>query len=284
MKETTEKFASLDGEEKDLTPKQLKLGYWLTVNRSKLYRALIIFLIVFDVLLGGYNLYYWGEYMFVGYAKEENILRELALPIPRSANLLEHFAAKPVGISGLSVFRNADKVDALAFLSNSNKDFFVEFDYFFVAGAVKTPARRGFLLPGEEKPVAELGIINNGDVSLDIRNFKWKRYTAKNFKNLQAFIQNRLQFETDKVIFASSPYNRVDFNLRNNSFYGFRRVNFLVLLKNYETIVGVEKLTVDNFAAAEIKQIDLAINPGLIANSITLAPDLNVLDENAYMR
>lgn len=280
----TDEFEKLNGTEEDLTEKQLKWGYWLTVNRPKFYKGLIIFLIIFNVLLGGYNLYYWGNYLIFGYSEDQKMLSALRSNVSRSANLLEKFSAKSLTVGGITSFTVGDKTDALALISNPNASFIASIEYTFLLNGQTVGKRQSFVLPGENKYLAELGIKGGGSVGFNLIKISWRRIPSTKVSNPASFKDSHLQFEISDFKYANSGFYRVSFNLKNNSVYNFYRAEFLILLKNYENIVGVEKIVVDNFQSEEIRPIEIVVGSGINPNSLQLSPNINVFDDSVYSR
>jgi len=277
-------FENSNGSGQDLTEKQLKWGYWYTTHHLQLHKGLIWFLIVFCILFGGYSIFYWGNYLIFGYADDQKLMLELRSNIPRSANLLEHFAAKPLSIGGVTSFPAGDKTDALAIISNPNPAFIATIEYAFVLNGQKLETRKSFLLPTENKYIAELGIKGGGSVDFNLVKVSWQRISAHQITNPVSYKDSRLQFEVGDFKYASSPYNRISFSVKNNSFFGYYQANFLVLLRNYETIIGVEKIVIDSFPGGSKQLVEVAINLGINPNNIQLVPDINVFDESVYSR
>lgn len=277
-------FEKLNGTGEELTEKQLKWGYWFTTHRPELYKGLIWFLIVFNILLGGYNLYYWGNYFIFGYTADQKMLAELRANIPRSPNLLQTFSAQSLNIGGVTAFPSGERTDALALITNPNPDFIAKIEYSFILNGQKLDTRSSFILPLENKYIGELGIRGSGSIDFSLSKISWQRISPHKISNPQLFKDTHLQFEVTDFKYESAPVNRITFNLLNNSFFGYYRANFFVLLKNYETVIGVEKIVVDNFQGGERRAVSISINPGLNPNNIQLSPDINVFDESVYAR
>lgn len=279
-----EDFPKINGTGEELTEKQLKWGYWFTTHRFQFYKGLIWFLVIFDVLLGGYNLYSWGDYLFFGYFNDQKLLVDIKNSSLSYQTLQEHFAAKPIVIEGVLSLPTGNKTDALVLLRNPNNNFFVKFDYTFLLNGRALEKKSSFLLPGELKYLAELGVQGGGEVNFKLVGTSWHRISTHELANPQKFIAERLQFETSELQILREPYTHLIFKVQNNSYYSYWQADFLVLLKNYETIIGVEKLALDNFNAGEKRPVDLRIESGLSPNNIQLVPDLNLFDETIYKR
>lgn len=275
----------------NLSEKELKFGYWFTTHRVKIYQGLLIALIVFDVLLGGYNLFHWGEYATVGFWADQRLRQEIVRPLINYSLLKEHFSAKPMSVTANYFFPGAAKADAVAMVKNPNVDFLVEFDFRFLVNNSPTEWRRGFLLPGEEKPIVELGIesgaLATGAV-LDLQNLAWQRISNHKVKDLAGFMAERLNFKTDDVKTESGALANQDilsFDLGNQSNFNYYQPRFLILLDSNGSLSGIEQVVFDQFLAGEKKKVELAIfNNRLVITSVSISPDINVFDAKAYIR
>lgn len=275
----------------NLSEKELKFGYWFTTHRVKIYQGLLIALIVFDVLLGGYNLFRWGEYATVGFWADQRLTREIARPLINYSLLKEHFSAKPMSVAANYFFPGAIKADAAAMVKNSNVDFLVEFDYRFLVSNAPTPWRKGFLLPGEEKPIVEFGIENgalaNGAV-LDLQNLSWQRISNHKVKDLAGFMAERLNFTTAEVKTESGALANQDilsFDIGNQSNFNYYQARFLILLDSNGSLSGIEQVVFDGFLAGEKKQVQMFLSSSYSAiTSVSVRPDINIFDAKAYIQ
>ncbi len=274
-----------------LSEKELKFGYWFTTHRVKIYQGLLIALVVFDVLLGGYNLFRWGEYATVGFWADQRLRQEIARPLINYSLLKEHFSAKPMSVTANYFFPGAVKADAAAIMKNPNIDFLVLFDYRFMVGGTPTPWRQGFLLPGEEKPIVEFGIANgalaNG-ATLDLQNLSWQRISNHKVEDLPIFIAERLNFVTAEVKTESGALaneDRLSFDFTNQSNFNYYQARFLILLDSNGTLSGIEQVVFDQLLAGEKKKVELAIfNNRSAITSVSVRPDINIFDAKSYIK
>jgi hypothetical protein len=129
-----------------------------------------------------------------------------------------------------------------------------------------------------------LGIKGSGSVDFNLLNVTWQRISPHQISNPVAYKDSRLQFEVADFKFQTSPVSRATFSITNNSYFGFYQANFLILLRSYENVIGVEKIVIDNFAGGSKKIVEIAIEPGISPNNVELVPDINVFDAAAYAR
>lgn len=269
----------------DLSEKELKFGYWFTTHRVKIYQGLLIALVVFDVLLGGYNLFRWGEYAAIGFWADQRLRQEIARPLINYAVLQEHFRAQPLTVTANYYFPSSVKADAAAMVKNPNVDFLVLFDYRFLVGNSPTPWRRGFLLPGEEKPIVEFGIENGataGNAVLDLQNFSWQRISSHQIKDFPVFITERLNFKTED---AGASDGVLSFNITNQSNFNYYEPHFLILLDSSGRLSGVEQVFFEQFLSGEKKKVELVLlGSHPFITSISIKPDINIFDAEAFIK
>lgn len=279
-------------EVEDLTEKELKFGYWWTSHRLQIRQGLIIALIVFDAVFLGYSLFKWGHYLAVGYWADKKMVIEIARPAINYIGLREHFSAQPLAVVNTYLFPGRTKADAVAIVKNPNERFFVSFDYDFDLGGFKTPLRHGFLLPGEEKPLADLGIegaVGASSALLELKNFSWQRISNHTIKDMTGYIGARLNFSAADVNFTparadSLRQSRLTFSFSNESSFNYYEPRFLILLESGGNLVGLEQVVFNQFLAGEKKNIDLRLfNQNVFPSNIRVVPDINIFDPRAYI-
>lgn len=276
------------GEPDSLSEQNLKVGYWLTINRAKLYKGLLIGLVVFNVLFGGYSLISWGNYLIFGYSADQRLLADVARPLI-SPKLIERYGAQPLVIEGVAIFPGQVKNDAVAMVTNSNSHWLAEVEYVFNVGGVAEPIRKGFLLPSETKPLMELGVKENGDAYLEFKQIKWTRIDPHKIKNVDDYLANRLGFTVSDFQYLSPndlrlSYGRVNFKVTNNTVFSYWRGNFVALYKSGETTVGADYVALDNFRSGETRSVSISVDPQLAPGDVQLFPDINIFDETVYSK
>lgn len=276
------------GLENGLSEKQFNFGYWYTTHKPQLYIALLVSIIIFDLSLGGYNLYKWGDYLINGYANDQKLAVQIAQSLSNPTVLRDILGPKELVVQWTNVFPGTATVDVVSIVKNPNPKYIAYFDYDFGAGG---NTKQAFLLPNEEKPVAELGIKGIGitDATLEIKNIKWQHVDMHQIKDINAFINDRLTFSNTGFKFMPAyrsglKDNSVSFNVSNDTFFNFWQADFWVILKVNETPVGIERLALDNFRSTEKRDVTLTISAGISPNNIQLVPDIDVFDPKSFLR
>ncbi len=278
-------------EDGDLSERELKVGYWLTTHRLKMRQGIIIALIVFNVLLGGYSLWQWGDYLIFGLWQDNRMAQELSRPQIDYAALATRFAAQSLITADTYFFSRGTQADAVARVSNPNESFFTSFDYRFDLGGTKTTWRHGFVLPAQEKVLAELGIAWTGpmaSVALETKDFVWQRISSRQIKNLADYQSERLNFSLTEVNFTPAEGMglpaRLTFNLTNNSIFGYYEPRFLVIFEAGGGLAGVEQVVFEQLAAGEQQSVDLRLFGANVSPSqIRLQPEINIFDPQAFL-
>ena len=279
-------------EDNDLSERELKVGYWLTTHRLKIRQGIIIALIVFNILLGGYSLWQWGNYLIFGIWQDNRMAQELSRSQIDYAALAAHFAAQPLVTANTYFFARGVQADAGARVSNPNESFFASFDYRFDLGGTKTTWRRGFILPAQEKILAELGMAWTGStvsVALETKDFVWQRISSRQIKNLADYQSERQNFSLTEVNFTPAEGvglpARLTFNLINNSIFGYYGPRFLIIFEAGGGLAGVEQVVFDRLAAGEQQSVDLRLFGANVSPSqIRLQPEINIFDPQAFLK
>lgn len=278
-------------EDNDLSERELKIGYWFTTHRLKIRQGIIIALIVFNVLLGGYSLWQWGDYLIFGFWQDKKLAQELSRSQIDYAALESHFAAKSLITADTYFFFRGAQADAAAAVSNPNESFFASFDYRFDLGGVQTAWRRGFILPAQEKVLAELGITWTGSaasVVLEMKDIVWQRISFHRIKNPADYQSERLNFSLTEVNFTPAEGigrpARLTFNLANNSSFDYYEPRFLIILEAGGGLAGVEQVVFDRLSAGEQQSVDLRLFGANVSPSqVRLQPEINIFDSQAFL-
>jgi hypothetical protein len=203
-----------------------------------------------------------------------------------------HFSAQPIQAINTQILSSREnKYDAVAELVNPNNRFLVKFSYYFIVGNEKTPVQKTFLLPGESRLVASLGIKDGAGSAptIVLENIEYSRISAHKISDTRGWQAYRLNFQVSDFVFLKSlaqegsNTDAVQFKLTNASPYSYAASDFyLALLQNGE-MVGILPLHLDSINSLETKDIDLrSFASGLSITEIALYPIINVYDERVY--
>ena len=232
----------------------------------------------------------WGVYLW-GIENNRKIEQNLTASV-NYTGIHARFGAQPIQVlNTYTVNSRTDKSDVVAELVNPNARFLVTFDYYFVVGDQKTPVQKGFLLPGESRPVAALGLTETaiGSPSIVLENIGYDRISNRQTTDLASWQAYRLNFQVSDFSFVKSlaqaggNADAIQFKLTNGSPYSYVNVDFYVGLLQNSQMIGIVPLHIDGIDSLETKEIDLRnFVPNLNISDIKIFPIINIYDDGVY--
>lgn len=285
-----EKYADPTGE---FTGQEMKYSFWYVRHRLFLHRLLIGVLIAVAAGTALFSLYSLGTYLIFGLQKSSEVDQGLTT-FTNYTELQKRFAPESLQVLSTTLFSGGvGKYDMVAEVANPNSRFVVRFDYYFTYSGGQTAKQTTTFLPGEERPVAVLGV--SGDVfpsnaSLVIENIAWQRLSNHDYLDPAAFQSERLNFIVSNFEFlsdfdpAGANASTVHFLLTNQSAYSYKSARFYVGLYLDQSLVGVLPLTLDGFKAGESRLVDLrSFGSNLNVSNVKIFPLVNVYDQSLYL-
>ena len=286
----TSDFTKYQDPTKEFTSQELKWGFWYVKYKALLYKILVISLVSIDAIFLIFGLWSWGGYL-LGWQDFKRVQASLSASI-NYTGIHPRYSAQPIQVINTQLFfSRGNKYDAVAELLNPNSRFLVRFDYYFVINGEKTPSQKTFLLPGESRLVAHLGIndVAGGAPAVVLENIKYERISAHKISDTIGWQSYRLNFQVSDFIFLKSlaqegsNTDAIQFNLTNNSPYSYVAADFYAGLLQNGQMVGILPLRLDFINSLETKKIDLRnFVSGLSATELALYPIINVYDEGVY--
>ncbi len=274
----------------EFTSKELKWSFWYVRNKALLYRLTLILLVVINFGFLAFGGWKWGVYLW-GIEDYRRLERNLTASI-NYTGIHPHFGAQAVQVLNTQVFSSGEnKFNVVAEMVNPNKQFLVKFNYYFVVNDKKTSAQAGFLLPGETRPVAELGLTDGlgATPSIVLENIKYERINNRLTPDPLSWQAYRLNFQVSDFVFLKSlaqegnNADAIQFKLTNGSPYSYVVPDFYVALLQNDQMVGILPLHLDSINSLETKSIDLrSLLPGLSVSAISVYPLINVYDQGVY--
>lgn len=276
----------------EYSSKNLSTGMWLMSHLVTMYKLIVGFLIVVNVIVWGYGLVKWGIFL-VGWQADTRLENQLAR-FPDYRPLQKRFAPIPLQIMSSTLLPGGvNKYDAIAEVANTNENFIAKVDYHFLVDGVPTEKRSTVLLAGEARPVAELGLADVGGgatVEFVINAVKFMRISAHQVRNPIEWQANRLNFQVTSSTFTPGQNmldavkaNAITFNLTNASSYGYIQPHFYVGLYSDDSLVGLMPLTMPELGSGETQAVDIRnFVPNLSVRDIKLFPLINLYDRSVY--
>ena len=283
-------FTKYEDPTKEFTSQELKWGFWYVKHKALLYKILVITLVSIDSIFVLFGLWRWGDYL-LGWQDAQRVQNSLAASV-NYTGIHPRYSAQPIQAINTQIFSSREnKYDAVAELINPNSRFLAKFNYYFIINGEKTPAQKTFLLPGESRLVAYLGIKDGaGSIpAIVLENIEYQRISAHKITDTISWQAYRLNFQVSDFVFLKSlaqegaNTDAIQFKLANASPYSYAAPDFYVALLQNGQMVGILPLHLDSINSLEIKNIDLRnFAPGLSVTEIVLYPIINVYDEGVY--
>lgn len=275
---------------KEFSSQELKYGLWYVRHKAVLYKILIIILVIINAVFVVFGLWKWGSYL-LGWQDHARLQAGLTSFINYSG-IHPRFGALPAQVISAQILPSREnKFDAVAEVVNPNSRFIIWFDYYFVVGDTRALTQKSFLLPGESRPVAVLGIKDGSGVlpNFVMENVVYERVSAHQVASTKDWQAERMNFRVDNFVFLKSlelegqNADAVKFDLINSSPYDYVAANFYVGLLQNGQMVGILPLYLDSIKSLETKNIDLrSFVPGLNITELALYPLINVYNEEVY--
>lgn len=279
------KYKDSDG----LSIRKMNFGLWLAENRENIARAFTIFLII---LSAGFFIY--SSYSFFRYfasAPQSNLFdQSVELVSPRNI-------VREIEVGLPQVFVSDKKYDLAVSLDNPNSRFLGIFNYCFSQNEANINCGQNFILPSEKKHILALGqTLEEGQsqITFKITSIQWERIDMHTIPDWPAYLNNRLNLSFENIHFSPPSesglsekinLNSLDFQVLNNSSFGYYEVPLNILIFNGSELVAVNRYSLKNFLAGEKRAVNLSW-PGNFRNvtQIDIRPELNILEESVFLK
>ncbi len=243
------------------------------------------------MIFWGYSIYGWGRYFFFDYTNTERILVDLTRPVDTAAPKIN---IKNLLLKEVKVFdAGNDKYDFAVRVHNPNAKWKAEVRYRFLYSGQVSDVFSGFVLPGNEQVLANLGeelLRYPTGIGVEIVDVNWKRIDPHKVRNPLEFIDGRVIFDVDEVVFTPANFSRgivihtIEFDVHNNSVYSYWSPEFYVFYLNNQTPVGIKKIQIDKFRSGESSFIELkSLANNLRVTGVEIVPSIDVFDENVFI-
>ncbi len=270
--------------------KENKFLEWIILHKVQLKITVKVLLIIVSLSLWGYGIFGIVDWAFLsGPAEREGIAR-------LHENLVNYSVrqkVQPLEARAVALLAN-EKYDAYARVRNPNKNWSAVFEYGFSIPGEETRMTRGFILPGEEKFLFDLGISVKGKparAELILNAVHWSRIRSTVIPNYETFRLARLAFDSGVVEYtpalqvAGRAISRASFTVKNNSGFGYFELPLQVILWRGGSIAGINRAIVSNLEPGESRQVDVTWFETLAGiTKVEIRPDLNILDDSIYIK
>ncbi len=273
-----------------------RLSLWWVEHRSLLRKLGLGFFLCVDSILLLFVLWAFLDSFAISYGDDQREVAKLA--VYGQADLRAYTIAnraQDIILDSVRVFPlGGGRYDFYTTLSNPNEDWWVEFEYHFVHGAGGSEPMKGFLLPGQSKPIVALAVVSESPISsagFELTNVMWHRLDHHEIADYPTWQKDRLALEilnptfAEETGFEGDQFGRTTFTVQNNTAFSYFDPEFYVLLKRGAAVVGVNRATVASLGAGE--EVELTLNwfgtlPAVSA--VEVIPDVHLFDPSVYQR
>ncbi|MBU1146010.1 hypothetical protein KKD80_00455 [Patescibacteria group bacterium] len=277
----------------DFTESQLKVASWYVSHKILLKKIFIGFLIFLCAIFWGLGLYGLINYYFIEGPSFNLAMRELSRGADYSA-INSALQPRDLDIGTTTIFSSGKgRYDFVGKIFNSSADWRAEFTYDFLVDGVAREEKSGFLLPGEEKYIFDLGgeaPTKPRSATLEIKNLKWRRIDAHEISDYPAWQDERLNFSISDVKFTPAavgeniPISRASFTVQNATAFGFWDVGFAIFLYRGSSIASVNYITLEEFRSGQNRPVEVSWFETLPnITQVKVVPEVNIFDPKVFM-
>ncbi|MDD4995329.1 MAG: hypothetical protein PHW53_02615 [Patescibacteria group bacterium] len=280
-------------EEEQKRTKLLALSYWYVTHKVKLRRVGLGILIGMAAIFWLYAL--WGvlDLFVISYSRYKAMMNDLTSGPAYSQEWIRVNAPRPIDAGTARVFPSGEKFDFLAKISNESPIFWAEFNYKFTFAGGETTRRHGFILPTEEKWLAELafsGTARPESAKLVLEDVARHRLDAHEVPDYGEWKNERFNFKITDIAQESAlslgkgTVMKTKFTVQNLSAYGYRSVGFYVIAYRGATPSGVNFVALSDFRSGETRAVEVSWFDSLAqVSKMEIAPEVNIFDEGNYL-
>jgi len=281
------KYDDLNG----LSVNKMNFGLWLSENRAKILRIIVICLIAISAFFFVYSSYSYIVYFLNGSTSNDLV------SLVKSNIVSQRKVVSDIVVSSPQIFKSGEAYDLVVTIKNPNDKFFAHFNYCFNIEGRSPFCSSAFALPGEEKYVVALGQKIETDspaVSFKIDGISWQRVDTHKILDWNTFAGERLNFSLENVDLALADesglsekvgLDSLDFIITNRTSFGYYEVPLSIAFYRDSELVGVNSYVVKNFLAGESKSVRLSWLGGLPnVTRTSIRPELDLSDDSIYLK
>jgi hypothetical protein len=274
---------------------KLEAGLWLARNRRKLNASLVIFLITISVITWAYGIYGLGYYILVGMNNDQRQMRELVETSAVDPEYLIRTAAQNLIVADKGSISGGGNYDFYAEVINPNAEHFGNFNYCFITSGGEENCGGDFILPGQKKVILALGKKISkpfSNLNFAVSGESWRRIDKHEIPDWKSFSGERLDISVGNAVFSpaagadesgKSTLNNLSFTAKNNSAYGYWEAPFTIVLSRGNKPVYVNRYSANDFLSHETRELKISWAGAVgSVNSISIVPDINILDGSVY--
>lgn len=278
----------------DLSNRSLKFSEWYLRHKFLVRKILMGVLIAWSIGSVSFGIFGFTKYFLFDYAEDKLMMTRQVAEVQNYDYIKPLYAAKDLVVSGPQVFQSATaRYDFSTKIFNPNDRWVVIIKYKYTYRSGETETRETILLPKENRPVVYFGHESGGypvGVQLVLEDVSWRSINPHVIFDVQSFMDARLGFAVENFKFTKAGRSSgllnhsIEFDLINNSVYGYWEPEFYIEFLNGAKTTGLYYIVMDEFKAEENKQIDVrSLVENLNVTDVVVHPIINVFNSSIYM-
>lgn len=289
-----EKFENYIDTSGDFSNNSIKWAQFYLNNKILFRKIIISILAAWSVLSIMFALFYFGKYFFFDYNIDKTNIDQM-INTQISKEIIQRNKPQDLQFGDKYVFPSSNgKYDYATQIYNPNKNWMAAISYNFSLEDGTTDTKITTISPNENRFLIEFGVDSPNFVpqntQLNIIDISWSRIDAHKIFDPLSYTAERLNFSLENLEFSQfgettgSSGKLLSFDITNNTLFGYKESNFIIILKQNETIVGFLPLYINNFVGLSKQNISFSLfNNYLEVDSLEVQPVINIFDKNVYL-
>lgn len=270
-----------------------RLSSWWIGNRGKILRVFLLALAGLEGLIAIFVLWTLIDTFLINYTTENRSIGQMAILGQNDIySQTSNASAKELSTGVARSLPASLGVDLYSEIVNPNSEWLAEYTYKFVWSGGSSAEEKGFILPGQTKPLVSFGVeeaVSARGIQVEISNIEWQRVNRHMVGEYEIWKQERLNFNIEDLLFATdvSIDGKIigvsSFSVTNQTGFKYYQPSFFVVLYRGSQVVGINKVTLDALSPGERRGVDVRWFGTLpSADKSEIIPDINIFSPEAY--
>lgn len=239
----------------NLSPKKLKVGYWVATHRAQLRMVGIGVLAAIAVIT--VISFFVQLFIYISGIAGERTVHEQVATSTINFNGSEQIDDVII-TKAESVIRDDSSIDVVVALTNINNTWAaIEYQYDVIVAGSSAGRDTVVLAPGQTIYITRMNVPFSGDTAPSVQveelNTEWQNYPITKLPNESWSVsEEAFRFIRNENEQAASFQSELRFTLQNESVYGFVTPEVVVLLRNAEgTLMGIGSANLNQISPLE---------------------------------
>ena len=280
-----------------LSVSKMNIGLWLVAHRKKILFLPVLFLIAASIITWAYTITGLGHYIFFGMKQDKKMVNELMQSSIVGHDFFLSRSAKDMRVGPARVLKSGNAAyDIFAAVANPNERHWGKFNYRVIVDGQSIYESSDFILPGEKKYLLALNqelAGQNVNVKLTFDKVSWNRIDRHKYPDWSEFAANRLNIAVEDIVFTPAKetiltektnLNDLRFSAVNNTIFNYYSIDFVILLYQFNNIIGINKYTLLDFMSGQKRTINVTW-PGRLSrvDDVVVMPEIDITSGDIYI-